>query len=120
MEKVWLATKYYLDGKLVGCSAATERLFTRLIAWVGDNETGGALPLHPHIMVVLPRATPQLRDLINRGVLVPRYTNSVQNLQQHLCRTCRGKLYRLCDGICAGRIDRLPARRVGKLEPSSR
>ncbi|AXH49715.1 hypothetical protein KNT98_gp73 [Gordonia phage Frokostdame] len=100
MEKIWLATKYYLDDKLVGCSAATERLFTRLIAWVGDNETGGILPLYPHIMVVLPRATAQLRDLVDRGVLVPRYANSVQNLQQHPCRTCNNIRAELVAGNC--------------------
>lgn len=86
MEKIWLATKYYLDDKLAGCSAATERLFTRLIAWCGDNETPGILPSRPHIMVGLPRALPQLRDLVSRGVLVPIYADSVQEPQQHLCR----------------------------------
>lgn len=70
MEKIWLATKYYLDDKLVGCSAATERMFTRLLAWVGDNETGGNLPENPHVFVALPSGKPSVLDLVSRGVLI--------------------------------------------------
>jgi hypothetical protein len=71
MEKVWLATKYYLDDKLAGCSAATERMFTRLLAWVGDNETGGKLPKNPHTFVGLLHGKSAVKDLVSRGVLLP-------------------------------------------------
>lgn len=70
MEKVWLATKYYLDDKLSGCSAATERMFTRLLAWVGDNETGGKLPKNPHTFVGLLHGKSAVNDLVSRGVLL--------------------------------------------------
>lgn len=72
MEKVWLATKYYLDDKLVGCTAATERLFTRLVAWCGDNETGGHLPENPHKFVALPSGKSNVLDLVSRQVLIKK------------------------------------------------
>ncbi|AMS02818.1 hypothetical protein SEA_YEEZY_73 [Gordonia phage Yeezy] len=101
MEKIWLATKYYLDSKLAGCSAATERLFTRLIAWCGDNETAGVLPLHPHIAVGLPRALPQVRDLVSRGVLIPICADSAQKPQQHPCRNRNNICAETVPGNCA-------------------
>lgn len=72
MEKVWLATKYYLDDKLVGCTATTERLFTRLVAWCGDNETGGHLPENPHKFVALPSGKSNTSDLVSRQVLIKK------------------------------------------------
>lgn len=70
MEKIWLATKYYLDDKLTDCSATTERMFTRLLAWVGDNETGGKLPKNPHTFVGLSHGKSAVIDLVSRGVLL--------------------------------------------------
>lgn len=69
MERVWLATNYYQDPKVVGCPATTERMLTRLIAYCGNAETGGYLPENPHKAVGIPRGKQAVDDLIARGIL---------------------------------------------------
>lgn len=69
MDKVWLATDYYVDEKLDGCSAAVERMFTRLIAWCGRNDSQGKLPKKPWTFVGLPGGKSAVTELCRRGVL---------------------------------------------------
>ncbi|PZT99469.1 MAG: hypothetical protein DI630_16765 [Gordonia sp. (in: high G+C Gram-positive bacteria)] len=69
MDKVWLATDYYVDDKLDGCSAAVERMFTRLLAWCGRNNSRGKLPKKPWTFVGLPGGKSAVMDLCARGVL---------------------------------------------------
>lgn len=69
MDKVWLATDYYVDDKLDGCSAAVERMFTRLIAWCGRNDSQGKLPKKPWTFVGLPGGKSAVTELCRRGVL---------------------------------------------------
>lgn len=70
MEKIFLATNYYLDDKLAGCNAATERMFTRLLAYCGAHDTGGKLPQNPHKFVGLVSGFKSVSDLVSRGVLI--------------------------------------------------
>ncbi len=70
MERVWLATNYYQDPKMVGCSANTERMFSRLIAYCGSAETCGYLPENPHRAVGLINGKRSVDDLVARGVLI--------------------------------------------------
>lgn len=70
MEKVWLASLYYVDPKLVGCSAATERMFTRLLAYCGNAENGGKMPAKVWTFVGLSNGKVAVLDLVSRGVLV--------------------------------------------------
>lgn len=72
MEKIWLASTYYLDTKLAGCSASVERMFTRLLAYCGSAETGGKLPAKPWTFVGLPNGKCATFELVSRGVLVER------------------------------------------------
>lgn len=70
MEKIWLASTYYLDEKLVGCSASVERMFTRLLSYCGSAETGGKLPPKPWTFVGLSNGKAATFELVSRGVLV--------------------------------------------------
>ncbi|WP_052061924.1 hypothetical protein [Rhodococcoides fascians] len=81
MERVWLATNYYQDPKLVGCSANTERMFSRLIAYCGSAETGGFLPVDPHKAVGLPSGKKSVDDLVQRGVLIDFDAVSTQEME---------------------------------------
>lgn len=69
MDKVWLATRYYVDPKLDGISATTERMFTRLLAYAGLTETRGKLPTKPWVFVGLPNGKRSVFDLVDRGIL---------------------------------------------------
>lgn len=69
MDKVWLATDYCVDDKLDGCSAAVERMFTRLLAWCGRNNCRGKLPKKPWTFVGLPGGKSAVMDLCARGFL---------------------------------------------------
>lgn len=70
MEKVWLSSTYYLDPKMAGASAATERMFTRLLAYCGNAETKGFLPQNAHKLVAIPNGNRSILDLISRKVLI--------------------------------------------------
>lgn len=70
MERVWLSTTYYLDPKLAGCTANTERMFSRLIAYCGNAETGGYIPGNAHKLVGLPNGNRSILDLKSRGILL--------------------------------------------------
>ena len=80
MEKVWLSTTYYLDQKLVGMSAATERMFSRLLAYCGNAETEGEMPSNVHVLVGLPRGEKAVLDLVRRDVLEPIRVKSVSKV----------------------------------------
>lgn len=69
MEKIWLASNYYLDPKLAGCSASVERMFTRLLAYCGSLETRGKLPPKPWTFVGLPNGKRSTFELVSRGIL---------------------------------------------------
>ncbi|QDM56073.1 hypothetical protein SEA_SLEEPYHEAD_58 [Rhodococcus phage Sleepyhead] len=71
MEKVWLSTTYYLDPKMADASAATERMFSRLLAYCGNAETEGFVPQNAHKLVGIPNGNRSILDLISRKVLVP-------------------------------------------------
>lgn len=70
-EKVQLHTAYYLDPKFVGASGYEERLFVRLLAFCGANETGGVLPPNPWKHVGIPDARKAFAGLVSRGLIVP-------------------------------------------------
>ncbi|MBM4518346.1 hypothetical protein GS463_27465 [Rhodococcus hoagii] len=69
MEKVWLASTYYMDPKLAGCSPAVEAMFTRLLAYAGNAETRGFLPENCHVLVAFPRKKCAVLELVSRQVL---------------------------------------------------
>lgn len=71
MRKIFLSTTYYLDDKLAGCSAATERMFSRLLALAGQIEESGKLPPNCWTAVGLPRGKAQVDDLVERGIITP-------------------------------------------------
>ncbi|MGR6521868.1 hypothetical protein ACU5JM_09570 [Rhodococcus erythropolis] len=70
MEKVWLSSTYFLDPKMAGASASTERMFTRLLAYCGNAETMGFVPQNAHKLVAIPNGNRSILDLISRKVLV--------------------------------------------------
>ncbi|GAA1909236.1 hypothetical protein GCM10009737_08050 [Nocardioides lentus] len=70
MDWVKLDCTYYLDGAIVLAGEAAEVLFTRAMAWCGDQENGGFVPRE-----VLPRLTPtrgaaRARALVTHGLWV--------------------------------------------------
>lgn len=68
MDWVKLATNYYDDPAIMRAGEAAEILFTRALAYVGDQETDGVVPRE-----VLPRLTPRngvtrARALVSEGL----------------------------------------------------
>ncbi|MBE7193766.1 MAG: hypothetical protein INR66_14940 [Gordonia polyisoprenivorans] len=72
MDSVWLSTKYYLDPKLADAPATTERMFSRLLAYCGANNTRGNLPPKCWNFVGIPSGKRSVFDLVSRGVLIER------------------------------------------------
>lgn len=70
MDAVWLSTRYYTDEKFDGMPAATERMFTRLMALAGALENEGQLPTRPWVFVGLPRGRAAVDDLVARRILI--------------------------------------------------
>lgn len=89
MQRVWLSTTYYQDPKLVGCSANTERMFSRLIAYCGSAETGGRLPENPHKIVGLPNGKRSVDDLISRGILIEIIAKPSQSRHETIAKSTR-------------------------------
>lgn len=69
MEWFAMSATYWMDEKLEGVSATTERLFVRLVGYSRNANSEGFLPRKPHVSVGLPSGNRGVMDLVSRGLL---------------------------------------------------
>jgi hypothetical protein len=70
MERVWLATTYYMDPAVEALSPNAERLMTRAIAYCGNSESSGYITAKALKNLGIPAAKARTLELLSARILV--------------------------------------------------